>query len=64
MPEKAQNEEDILDEALEAYNKQNFSSLRKAADHYRVSYAKLRGRRNGQTSLFGRQSTNHALNST
>jgi hypothetical protein len=58
MPKKARNEEAILAEALDAYNQQKFSSIRKAADHYRVSYAKLRGRKNGQTSLSGRPTTN------
>jgi hypothetical protein len=47
MPKKRQNEEELLAQALYAYNTREFSSLRKAADHYRVSYSKLRGRKNG-----------------
>ena len=63
MPKKARDEEDLLAKALDAYNTREFSSLRKAADHYRVSYSKLRGRKNGQTSLSDRPTTNNALNS-
>jgi hypothetical protein len=63
MPKKARNEEDLLAKALHAYTTREFSSLRKAADHYRVSYSKLRGRKNGQTSLSDRPTTNNALNS-
>jgi hypothetical protein len=63
MPKKAPNEEALLADALDAYNKQEFSSLRKAADHYRVSYSKLRGRKNGRTPLSDRPTPNHALNS-
>ncbi|KAJ5835855.1 hypothetical protein N7447_001881, partial [Penicillium robsamsonii] len=49
----------------EAYEAQKFSSLRTAADHYRVSYSKLRGRKNknGRLSLSDRPTTNNALNS-
>jgi hypothetical protein len=63
MPKKRQNEEDLLAKALHAYNTREFSSLRKAADHYRVSYSKLRGRKNGRPALSGRPTTNNALNS-
>jgi hypothetical protein len=63
MPKKPRDEEDLLAKALHAYNTREFSSLRKAADHYRVSYSKLRGRKNGQTSLSDRPTTNNALNS-
>jgi hypothetical protein len=63
MPKKAYDEESLLAKALDAYDSQEFSSLRKAADHYRVSYSKLRGRKNGRTSLSDRPTTNNALNS-
>jgi hypothetical protein len=63
MPKKAYDEEGLLAKALDAYDSQEFSSLRKAADHYRVSYSKLRGRKNGRTSLSDRPTTNNALNS-
>jgi hypothetical protein len=63
MPKKAINEEALLATALDAYNTQKFSSLRKAADHYRVPYSKLRGRKNGQTSRSSRPTHNNALNS-
>jgi hypothetical protein len=60
---KALDEEALLAKALEAYETQKLSSLRKAAGHYRVSYSKLRGRKNGRTSLSDRPTTNNALNS-
>jgi hypothetical protein len=62
MPKKPRDEEDLLAKTLHAYTTREFSSLRKAADHYRVSYSKLRGRKNGQTSLSDRPTTNNALN--
>jgi hypothetical protein len=62
MPKKAINEEALLATALDAYNAQKFSSLRKAADHYRVSYSKLRGRKNGRPALSGRPTNNNVLN--
>jgi hypothetical protein len=61
MPKKAHDEEALLAKALDAYESQEFSSLRKAADHYRVSYSKLRGRKNGKTSVSD-PTTNNALN--
>jgi hypothetical protein len=63
MPKKARDKEGLVAKALDAYNSQEFSSLRKAADHYPVYYSKLRGRKNGQTSLSDRPTTNNALNS-
>jgi hypothetical protein len=63
MPKKRSDEEDLLAKALHAYNTREFSSLRKAADHYRVSYSKLRGRKKGRLGLSGRPTTNNALNS-
>ena len=63
MPKKARDEEDLLAKALDDYNTQKFSSLRKAADYHRVSYSKLRGRKIGRTSLSDRPTTNNALNS-
>ncbi|KAJ5544036.1 hypothetical protein N7494_005315 [Penicillium frequentans] len=62
MPQKAPNEEDLLRIALAAYNDKKFSSLRKAADHYHVSYSNLRGRKNGLQSLSDRPSHNKAVN--
>jgi hypothetical protein len=53
----------LLAKALHAYNTREFSSLRKAADHYLVSYSKLRGRKNGLPSLSDRPTHNNALNS-
>lgn len=47
MPKKAIDKEALLATTLDAHNTQKFSSLRKAADYYRVSYSKLRGRKNG-----------------
>jgi hypothetical protein len=46
MPKKAINKEALLDTILDAYYTQKFLSLRKVADYYRVSYSKLRGRKN------------------
>ena len=46
MPKKARDKEGLLAKALDAYNSSEFSSLRKAADYYRLSYSKLRGRKN------------------
>jgi hypothetical protein len=63
MPKKARDEEGLLAKALHAYNSQEFSSLRKAADYYRVSYSKLRGRKNGLLPLSDRPTHNNALNS-
>jgi hypothetical protein len=63
MPKKAPNEEALLADALDAYNKQEFSSLRKAADYYRMSYSKLCSRKNGRTPPSDRPTPNHALNS-
>jgi hypothetical protein len=62
MPKKRSDEEDLLAKVY-AYNTREFSSLRKAADHYRVSYSKLRGRKKGRPALSGRPTTNNALNS-
>lgn len=61
-PKKPHDEETLLAKALEAYETQKLSSLRKAADHYRVSYSKLRGCKTGRTSLSDRPTTNNALN--
>jgi hypothetical protein len=63
IPKKPRDEEDMLAKALHAYDAREFSSLRKAADHYRVSYSKLRGRKNGRPSLSDRPTTNNALDS-
>jgi hypothetical protein len=63
MPKKAPNEEEMLAKALHAYNTREFSSLRKAADHYRVSYSKLRGCKIGRTPFSGRPTYNNVLNS-
>jgi hypothetical protein len=63
MTKKAYDEEGLLAKVLDAYKSQEFSSLRKAADHYRVSYSKLRGRKNGRIALSDRPTTNNALKS-
>ena len=63
IPKKAYDEEALLAKVLEAYNSREFLSLRKATDYYRVSYSKLRGRKNGKISLSNRPTTNNILNS-
>ena len=63
MPKKRSDEEDLLAKALHAYKPREFLSLRTAADQYRVSYSKLRGRKKGRPALSGRPTTNNALNS-
>jgi hypothetical protein len=63
MPKKAHDDEALLAKVLDTYDSQEFSSLRKAVDHYRVSYSNLRGRKNRRTSLSDRPTTNNALDS-
>jgi hypothetical protein len=63
MPKNAHDEEALLAKVLDTYDSQELSSLRKAVDHYRVSYSNLRGRKNGRTSLSDRPTTNNALDS-
>jgi hypothetical protein len=47
MPKKPRDKDDLLTKALYTYTTRETLSLRKATDYYRVSYSKLRGRKNG-----------------